>query len=448
MSTEDKKNNPNTPEGEGTRPFWLDFRLDDSEAARSALDADMPRPKGEVYFANPTRSFQPPAPAPAPEPAAVSTEKGKKKSKGGGLRASASIFALLAVVLLAVTALSYVGIATLRDIFALGKNSEKIAIVSLSIPDNQTADQLIDLLAANRLLSQKAMCKLYMRFTEYLAEKHADGGYTPPDYIAGEYELDTAMGLEDMLGSFLAKPVSGETASLLFPEGYTVNQIMTKIGDNKVSNVNLLNRSMLATNFDYPFLKGLNTEGRYYKYEGYLFPDTYEFFIDENANSALRKFFDNFQSKWKEEYTTRARELGYSVDEIIILASIIQKEAAGPSQMKDISGVLHNRLNHPSVYPMLECNATRDYVLNNIAPKMDAGAAELYNDSYNTYKCVGLPVGPICNPGISSIEAALNPSAHEYFYFQHDKNGDIYLTETKAEHNKITTQLIIDGLAQ
>jgi len=449
MSTDDRNNPQGNPEDGGTKPFWLDFRFDDSEAARSALDADVPRPKGEVYFANPTRSFTPPPVL--PEPVVREEEQGQKgkKKRGGGLRASAGITVLLVCVLLVTTAISYVGIATLRDIFALGKDPESANLVSLSIPEGQTPDQLIDLLAENRLLSQKAMCKLYMKFTLYLESRNSDEEPALPEYIAGEYELDSAMGLEEMLGTFLAKPSSGETALLLFPEGYTVSQIIAKIGDNKVSNVNLLSRSMNATSFDaYPFLKGLNTEGRYYRYEGYLFPDTYEFFIDENANSALRKFFDNFQEKWKEEYTTRARELGFTVDEIVILASIIQKEAAGPSQMKDISGVLHNRMNHASVYPMLECNATRDYVLNTIAPKMDAGAAEMYYDSYNTYKCVGLPVGPICNPGTSAIEAALYPSTHEYFYFQHDVNREVYYSLTRAEHNKITTQLIIDGLAQ
>ena len=447
MSENDRQNNSSTPEDGGTKPFWLDFRFDDSEAARSALDAEPPKPKGEVYFANPTRTFQPPAQQ--QEPVATGKKRAKgEKHRGGGLRGSATMFALLMVVLAVTTVLSFIGISTLRDIFALGKNSDNAELVSLSIPPDQSTDQLIEMLAANRLIHQKAMCRLYMKFTWYIQTKNEEEEPDPPEYIAGEYELDTAMGLEEMLGSFLAKPSSGETASLLFPEGYTVKQVMAKIGDNKVSNLNLLKRSMLATDFSYSFLQGLNTDGRYYKYEGYLFPDTYEFYIDENANSALRRFFENFQSKWKEEYTTRARELGYTIDQIIILASIIQKEAAGPSQMGDISGVLHNRLNHPSVYPMLECNATRDYVLNNIATEMDPGAAELYNDTYNTYKCIGLPVGPICNPGISAIEAALNPNTHDYYYFQHDKNGEIYLNQTRDEHYKRTTQLIIDGLAQ
>jgi UPF0755 protein len=448
MSDNDR-NTPGAPEGGEPKPFWLDFRFDDSEASRSALDADTPAPKGEVYFANPTRPL---GPLP-PDPGAAPRQKGKgKKDKGGksekGERrgGSGAIFALLVSVLLVTAVLSTVGISTLRDIFALGKDSDKAAVVSLSIPGGMTTDQAIDLLARNKLINQKAMCKLYMQFTESLKAKHSEGEPEPADYIAGEYELDTAMGLEEMLGSFLAKPPSGETISLLFPEGYTVKQVMAKIGDNKVSNVSLLKRSMLATNFDYFFLRGLNTDGRYYKYEGYLFPDTYEFFIDENANSALRRFFTNFQARWKEEYTTRATELGYTVDQIIILASIIQKEAAGPGQMADISGVLHNRLNHPSVYPNLECNATRDYVLNNIATEMEPGSVAYYSDLYNTYKCPGLPVGPLCSPGTDAIEAALFPNTTEYFFFQHDKNGKIYLSKTRDEHYKVTTDLAIQGL--
>ena len=447
-------NKPEPPENGGTKPFWLDMSFDDSEAARSALDADVPRPKGEVYFANPTRAFQPPVPAQKSVPAGKSAKgnaakdekaKGKKRSGGGAV-----MFVLLAAVLLVTAVLSYVGISTLRDIFALGKSADdrNFAMVSLSIPAEQTTDQLIDLLAQNKLLSQKFLCKLYMQFAWYIQTNNLEEEPDPPAYIAGEYELDTTMGLEEMLGEFLAKPSSGETANLLFPEGYTVKQIMEKIGDNRVSNVNLLKRSMLATAFDYPFLQGLNTEGRYYKYEGYLFPDTYEFFIDENANSALRRFFNNFQDRWKEEYTTRAKELGYSIDQIIVLASIIQAEAADSSQMKDVSGVLHNRMNHPSVYPMLECDSTRDYVLNNIATEMDAGAAEMYDAAYNTYRCSGLPVGPICNPGTNAIEAALNPAQNEYYFFQHDKNGEIYLNETRTQHRDTTIQLVRDGLAQ
>ena len=451
MSTNDKPQGK--PEEGGTRPFWLDFKFDDSEASRSALDADTPRPKGEVYFANNTRTFPLP---PLPEPAAVpkqgkAKETKEKKAKGARPRGTGAIIALLAPVLLVTAVLSIVGITTLRDIFALGKSSDpgKVNIVSLSVSENMTTDEAIDLLADEKLIKQRAMCKLYMRFTEKLqSDDDDDEEPVLPGYIAGEYELMSSMGLEEMLGAFLPKPSSGETINLLFPEGYSVKQIINKIGENKVSNINLLRRSMLATTFDYPFLRDLAKDGRYHKYEGYLFPDTYEFYIDENPNSVLRRFFDNFQAKWKEEYTTKATELGYTVDQIVILASIIQKEAAGPGQMKDISGVLHNRLNHPSVYPMLECNATLDYAMNNIANEMDPGAAAHYNDAYNTYRCVGLPVGPICSPSVSAIEAALYPAAHDYYYFQHDKNGDIYLNKTKQEHWDRTFLLVRDDLAQ
>ena len=446
MSTDDRKNTSGAPEDGGTKPFWLDFKFDDGEDARSALDADLPKPKGEVYFANQTRAFRP-APA-APLPPGDKGKDGRKRAPREKRGTSGPVAALLVGVLLVTAALSFVGIATLRDILALGKNPEKAAIESLSLPGDRVWNtrQLVDLLADRKLIKQRAMCQLYMEFTEYLKTSHGDS--EPPEYVPGEYEVDTAMGLEDMLGIFLSKPKSSETVSLLFPEGYTVRQVLEKIGNNKVSNVSLLKRSMLATQFEYEFFKGLDTEGRYYKYEGYLFPDTYEFYIDENANSALRRFFDNFRDRWKEEYTTRAVELGYSIDQIVTLASIIQKEANGPGQMKDISGVLHNRLDHQSVYPLLECDSTRDYVLNNIATEMDAGAAALYNDSYNTYKCTGLPVGPICNPGIVAIEAALNPKKHDYFYFQHDKNGDVYYSKTKEEHYAITIQLVREGLAQ
>jgi len=416
------------------QPFELDIHFDDSDfntiEMRSLLE-EMPRPKGEVYFSNPPPRRQQGEPPPP--------RRAKKRHSG------AVVLAMLAVSVAASVALSTVAIGALRDIFAMGRQGDDVVV---EIPANQTTDQVIDLLHGAGLIHQSALCKLFMHFTFDVKTRDLPDP-KPPEYVPGPYEVNPGMGLEELLDAFIAQPKTSETASLLFPEGYTVKQFVAKISENRVASADALKRAMMYTEFDYPFLKGLNVDSRYYRYEGYLFPDTYEFYVNENANNALRRLFDNFARKWvANKFGEKAVAMGLTVDQVVILASIIQKEAANAGQMEDVSGVLHNRLNHPADYPKLECDSTRDYVLGNIATETDSGSATYYNDLYNTYRCDGLPVGPICSPGVDAISAALHPAQHGYYYFQHDKNGKMYLSRTKDEHNRITLDLINNGLAQ
>ncbi|MDR3313777.1 MAG: endolytic transglycosylase MltG, partial [Oscillospiraceae bacterium] len=425
------------PEPPAKTPFQLDIRFDSMELSSelgSILESEAPVSKGEIYFANPPAPARPVAAAPA-----SGSRRPKKKRKHSG----AVVAGAMALILAASALLSWIGITTLRDIFAIGKVSSQE--VSLTLADNLTTDEVIDLLAAKGLITQKWLCKLYSDFSFWMRSRNLSdpSEAKQPVYLGGPHKVESNMSLEELLGAFKSQPKTTETSTLVFPEGYTVRQVVAKIGKYNVATVEELERRLRSTEFDYPFLKELNTERRFNLYEGYLFPDTYEFYIRENSSSVLRRFFDNFNSKWTEEYDTRAQELGMTIDQVITLASIIQMEAANKAQMADISGVLHNRLNHIEAYPMLECDSTRDYVTNNIAINgMDRGTAEYYYQAYNTYQCTGLPTGPICNPGIDAIEAALNPKKHSYYYFQHDRNKKIYLSKTKAEHDKVTTDLV------
>lgn len=128
-----------------------------------------------------------------------------------------------------------------------------------------------------------------------------------------------------------------------------------------------------------------------------------------------------------------------SVDDIIKLASIIEKEAADATQMPLVSSVLHNRLNKPGLYPSLQCDSTADYINDYIAKNV-TNATELaaYTSRYSTYKCEGLPVGAICNPGNDSINAALNPAKTDYYFFAHDTNKRFILRKTIRSGRPIT----------
>jgi len=432
-------NNSRGPQQNDDRePFRLDISFDYDQNAmelNSVLE-DTPSSRGEVYFSNRYA---------APQPELQPKRKAGKRHAGG-------VITMLLMMSLAVSGvLSYVGITFLQDVFALrGEYSHREAEFSLDA--GQSTNEIIDILARNGLIRQRALDKLYIGFTFYIRNQNVKDP-KQPEYLPGKYTVSTQLGLEEMLNHFKSKPKSAETVHLLFPEGFTVKQIIEKLSTNRVASADSLKRVMLNSQYDYPLLKDTNVPGRYYRYEGYLFPDTYEFFVGDNVNSVFQRFFENFEKKWAEYgFKKQAEEAGLTLDQVVILASIIQKEAANIDEMTLISRILRNRLARPGVYPLLECDSTRDYVNTNIATEMDAHSADFYGGIYNTYRAAGLPAGPICNPGVAAIDAALNPSAKaehkDLYYFQHDKTGKIYTAKTKAEHNANTTAIVIAGLRQ
>ena len=134
--------------------------------------------------------------------------------------------------------------------------------------------------------------------------------------------------------------------------------------------------------------------------------------------------------------------MGYTVDEVITMASIIQGEAASKEQMAGIAGVLYNRLDSPSKFSILECDSTQNYLKNTVKPTLTSSTEDTqkyiaFRKNYDTYEseCKGLPVGAINNPGNDAISAALNPEDSSYYFFRHDSKGKIYYANTVAEHD-------------
>lgn len=138
----------------------------------------------------------------------------------------------------------------------------------------------------------------------------------------------------------------------------------------------------------------------------------------------------------------KAEEMGYSMHDIIIIASIIQKEASNEEQMKTISAVLHNRLSNTVQYTSIGCDSTSDYIKNKVGPALSSTSAHTadyylkYYDTNISSEVVGLPEGPICNPGLAAIEAALNPDGSDAYFFFHDNKGNLYTAKTNSEFNE------------
>ncbi len=335
---------------------------------------------------------------------------------------------LIAVCIAAAALISTYAISCMNDILAIGRDSE--TVVTVNIPAQTDTKGAIDILKENKLIKHKYFCRICAKVLEYRDD----------NYLTGIYYLTESMGLENMLSSFKKPTVTGETVTLTFPEGYTVNQIAEKLEKYEVCSQTAFFATVRDVDFstEYSFIAQMdNKDKRYQVLEGYLYPDTYEFYIGENASSVIRKFLDNFKNKWTDEYQVQADKIGMSIDDVITLASIIEKEAYGADQMPLVSSVFHNRLNKSGIYPTLGSDATKEYVTEYIS-KSVTNSAELsgYQKNYDTYKCAGLPVGAICNPGNEAIKAALFPANTGYYYFLHDNDKKIYLAATDSEHNQ------------
>lgn len=171
------------------------------------------------------------------------------------------------------------------------------------------------------------------------------------------------------------------------------------------------------------------SEDRCLLLEGYLFPDTYEFYRGQNPEKVIRKLLKEAQKKYTAEISERAAELGFTLDEIITLASIIEKECGSADELAHVSSVLHNRL---KIGMKLQCDVTRIYSAKYL-DRYAEGGRERYSDFYDTYKCDGLPAGPICCPGMAAVNAALSPSGDSDLFFA-ALDGVYLYAETYEQH--------------
>ncbi len=177
--------------------------------------------------------------------------------------------------------------------------------------------------------------------------------------------------------------------------------------------------------------------------EGYLFPDTYEFYKDGDAKVALSKMLYNYSQKFDSDMKARAELLGYSQHEIMIIASIIEKETDGEDQ-KDIASVIYNRLQSTGeTLGKLQMDSTIQYILDE--RKEQLAEEDLTIDSpYNTYLYEGLPAGTICNPGMEAIEAALYPNNTTYYYFILGDDDTTHFFATYEEFNNYRNGITTD----
>lgn len=240
---------------------------------------------------------------------------------------------------------------------------------------------------------------------------------------AGEYQLSTGL----RPGELLNKIIRGEVRlhQITFPEGYTLKQMAELLEANNLINA----ESFIAAATDPAFVHSLGIPAT--SLEGYLFPDTYRFAKGLPVETILRSFVAMFNQHFGPTQEEQARKLGFNRHQVIVLASVVEKETAVAEERPLIAGVFLNRLRKRV---RLQSDPTVIYGLKNFDGNLTR--AHLQKDTpYNTYTRRGLPVGPICNPGAASIQAVLNPTSTSYLYFVAKKNGTHHFSNTLLEHN-------------
>lgn len=345
----------------------------------------------------------------------------RRRKKRSGL-SGAAIYAIFVIGVSAL--LACIGWVAANDVLALNK-PEKTATITITNDDSfgDVAEKLKD----EGLIEYKFLFNLFATFTR-----------SKDDVVAGTFTLNTDMDYRALLSGMSANSATRATVTVTIPEGYTVDQIFTLLEEKGVASVEDLQD--MAANHDYAFsfLQDLEL-GDYYRLEGYLYPDTYEFTTPQNPLYVINKMLVRFDEQFTDAMRQEVADSGRTIHEIITIASMIEKETDG-NDRADIASVIYNRLNNPSggTQGYLQIDATLAYINGG---KVPTEADKSIDSPYNTYLYKGLPAGPISNPGLESIKAAMNPNSTSYYYYALGDDGVHHFFKTlREQQNFIATQ--------
>lgn len=310
-------------------------------------------------------------------------------------------------------------------------NASDKTVIEVEIPRGSGINTIGRILEENGIIRNKTIFKLYVDLYDRGSKLRS-----------GTYELSPSMELMEIINTLCSGESTDNVAKLLIKEGYTVDDIANLLVQKGVIDkpeefTNAL-KDLSPYTQAYPFLEEpvKEKDKRKNPAEGYLFPDTYEVYSDAKPEEVANKLWYRFTQIYSDTYQQRAEELDMTTDEVITLASLIQKEAKS-ADFKKVSAVFHNRLK--AGMPLQSC-ASVQYIIG--VKRLNLTSEDLAIDSpYNTYKNKGLPEGPICNPGKEAIEAALYPDEtyldenYLYFCLGDPETGETVFSKTLQEHN-------------
>ena len=390
-----------------------------------------------------------PAEEPAAEPVVEKKKPVKKgrpaRKKGYGLFGIPHILATavwLAIILWVGVSLGRILWVCATDVLAFGREEE---IITVTIEETDTLDDISMKLKEAGLIRYPELFKAYGTLTD-----------AREDISAGTFNLNTIYDYMALVNHMASYSSSREVVKVTIPEGYNCEQMFTLLEEKGVCKAEYLSEYAAFGELDnYWFLEGVE-RGTPNCLEGFLFPDTYQFYLGESAANVIEKLLDGFEYRFTEDHRAAIDTLNvklsammkdngyddayiatqhYDVRKVLIVASLIEEETANSDESYKIASVIYNRLTNQKDYPYLNIDATLMYVLGH----KDALTTEdlNYESPYNTNINKGLIPGPITNPGLNSINAALNPDSTNYHYYVLDTKSETrehHFSETYDDH--------------
>ena len=379
--------------------------------------------------------------APAEEPAIPAHDrparKGRPRRKKGeflfGLPQIVVTVVWLALIVITGVTLGRMLWVSAADVLAFGREDKQVTI---TIYEADTIDDIAEKLHNAGLIKYPGLFKLYADFA-------VDEGEIDP----GIWDLNTRYDYHALVNMMSASSTRKVVEALLIPEGYTCRQIFELLEENKVCTaLDIANYAATGELKEYWFLENV-VRGDAYCLEGFLFPDTYDFYENSSPKEVLEKMLDNFNHRFTEEMKQQLNLLNgnvtgnsFTLRDVVIVASMIEKETASYEESPKIASVIYNRLFNWDGNPAyLNIDASIVYALEG---KTDLTTEDLRIDHpYNTYTNIGLTPGPISNPGLASIKAALNPATTNYYYYVlNPATGTHQFSTTLDEHESWRAQ--------
>ena len=339
----------------------------------------------------------------------------RKKRRSAG-RTAALVLLYVAVVIGVSVMLACIGWIFAGD--ALNKDYKS---VTFTVTSEEPFDAVVDRLKNEGLIEYKLLFKIFAAVT-----------HKTDTLAAGTYTLTTDMDYRALLAGMRANSANRAQVRVTIPEGYTTDQIFSLLEEKGVSTVQDLREAAAEHDYAFDFLQDIPL-GDYHRLEGYLMPATYDFYTPHDPIYALNKLLVYFDSQViSDSMMAQVENSGHSLRDILTIASMIERETTGEDRT-DIASVIYNRLNNSTGGTMgyLQIDATLVYINGGKEP---SEADKFIDSPYNTYLYQGLPAGPIANPGLESIVAALNPAQSKNYYYALGDDNIHHFFRTYDQH--------------
>ena len=325
------------------------------------------------------------------------------------------------------------------DLLALGKSGQAVSITI------DVKDRMPDIAQKLQDAGLIRYPKLFEMFTKFTGKGE--------NILVGKIDFSETMVYDynALVNAMSFRGGARVTVEVMIPEGYNCAQTFALLEEKGVCSVGALERYAANGELEsYWFLDGVE-RGHKYCLEGFLFPDTYEFYVNDDAGRVIHKLLNGFEARFSTRLIDKfvalnqKTKLNLTLRDVITMASIVEKEKASDPEGYDIASVFYNRLRNPGSYPFLQSDATIKYDVEYRSKGELITDDQINASPYNSYTTKGLPPGPIANPGLSSLDAALDPNDTSYYFFIFDKNAGVHrFSKTLAEHNSWARKL---GLA-